>query len=106
METEQPTLTKQEKKRLYMREYMRNWKTKTYLENPEKIRRANRSSYLAKTAGADIHEREKYGAFLHTVVTARKLLDELRRERPDFVADVILGAGVEGVWVNLGENVV
>jgi hypothetical protein len=85
---------KAEKKREYMRNYMRSWKQKKYAENPEKVLRANRSRYLAKEYKPTEEEKKKYGVFLHTVVKARKYLDELQRDRPELVNDVLMGANI------------
>ena len=42
--TDSELLAKQEKKREYFRQYMRDYKAKKYAEDPEKIRRANRTA--------------------------------------------------------------
>jgi hypothetical protein len=98
------TLTEEQKKakrQEYMREYMRTWKAKKYQENPENIRRGNRSRYLKKTTGDVVTEEDKtkYGAFLHSVLKASDLLGGLVRDRPDLIPDVLLRAGASVITV-------
>jgi hypothetical protein len=87
-------MKKAEEKKVYMREYMREWKKKKYAENPEKYLRANRSRYLAKTGKADVTQKARYGDFLHSVKTATELLMELSKCRPDLVKEVLKNAGI------------
>jgi hypothetical protein len=97
-----PTLTEEQKKakrQEYMREYMRTWKAKKYQENPENIRRGNRSRYLKKTEEVTEEDKTKYGAFLHSVLKASDLLGGLVRDRPDLIPDVLLRAGASVITV-------
>ena len=93
---------KKAKRQEYMREYMRTWKAKKYQENPEGIRRGNRSRYLKKTSTdgeVSDEDKTKYGAFLHSVLKASDLLGGLVRDRPDLIPDVLLRAGASVITV-------
>jgi hypothetical protein len=76
---EQPIQTKEEKKREYMREYMRKYKAKKYTEDPESIRRANRTRYIKKTHPDDIdaNDRQRYGNHLADIISLRELINRI-----------------------------
>jgi hypothetical protein len=88
METNTNTPSKEEKKRLYMREYMRKYKAKKYAEDAESIRRANRTRYLKKTHPDEIdaEERCRFGTHLADIIALRELV---HRIPPQFVIEIV-----------------
>jgi len=73
------TLTREEKKRAYMREYMKKYKAKKYTEDPESVRRANRTRYLRKTHPDEIdaNDRLRYGNHLADILALRELINRI-----------------------------
>jgi hypothetical protein len=85
---EQPIQTKEDKKRLYMREYMKKYKAKKYAEDAESIRRANRTRYLKKTHPTLVADPDdnKYGNHLADVIALRELINRIP---PHFIIEVV-----------------
>jgi hypothetical protein len=79
MEQQTPTPTREEKKRAYMREYMKKYKAKKYTEDPESVRRANRTRYLRKTHPDEIdaNDRMRYGNHLADILALRELINRI-----------------------------
>jgi hypothetical protein len=79
METTPNTLTREEKKRAYMREYMKKYKAKKYAEDAESIRRANRTRYIKKTHPDEIdaNDRIRYGNHLADILALRELINRI-----------------------------
>jgi len=79
---EQPVQTKEEKKRAYMREYMKKYKAKKYAEDAESIRRANRTRYLKRTHAEEIDadDRTKYGNHLADIIALRELINRIPQQ--------------------------
>lgn len=72
------TETKADKKREYMRTYMKQYKAKKYAEDAEAIRRANRTRYAKKTRdNIDANDRQRYGNHLADVIAIRDLIARL-----------------------------
>jgi hypothetical protein len=69
-------ISPEEKKRLYMKNYMRQYKKKKYDEDAESFRRANRTRYLKKTRGEGIDNDDKtrYGNYLADVIAVREII--------------------------------
>jgi len=79
-----PKKTKKE----YMRDYMKVYKQKKYSENPDPIKKENRSRYLAKKNDLNEEDVKKYGIYLYSVVKATELLKDLVKNKPEFIPDV------------------
>ena len=82
METTPNTLTREEKKRAYMREYMKKYKAKKYAEDAESIRRANRTRYLKKNHAEEIdaNDRTRYGNHLADIIALRELVHRIPQQ--------------------------
>jgi hypothetical protein len=82
METITPIQSKEEKKRAYMREYMKKYKAKKYAEDAESIRRANRTRYLKKNHAEEIdaNDRTRYGNHLADIIALRELVHRIPQQ--------------------------
>lgn len=79
MEQQTSTPTREDKKRAYMREYMKKYKAKKYAEDAESIRRANRTRYLRKAHPDEIdaNDRLRYGNHLADILALRELINRI-----------------------------
>jgi len=77
---------KAEKKRQYMRDYMKKWKAKKYADDAESIRRVNRTLYAKKNRQIDDEDKTKYGTYLGDVIKLRSIIANLPQQ---FVAELI-----------------
>jgi hypothetical protein len=88
METVNQSQSKEEKKREYMRTYMKQYKAKKYNEDPESIRRANRTRYLKRTHADDIdaNDRQRYGTHLADIIALRELINRIPNK---YIIDIV-----------------
>lgn len=80
---------KKQKRQQYMRDYMRTYKAKQYANDPEKVRRVNRTAYLKKTKQPPLEDTDKYGVYLHSVIKVKEMLTDLKTNRPDIFSELI-----------------
>lgn len=86
---------KAEKKRQYMRDYMKKWKAKKYADDAESIRRVNRTRYIKKTKEIDADERTKYGNYLGDVLRLKVLISNIPSQ---FVLEIMKNENIGGPW--------
>lgn len=69
--------------------YMREYKRKQYLNNPDDIRNKNKAYYYKNKYELSTDDLRKYDIHLPLIAKIRKNLDELRSKNPDFVMSVL-----------------
>jgi len=81
MEQITETISKEDKKREYMRAYMKQYKAKKYAEDAESIRRGNRTRYAKKTKEhIDANDKQRYGNHLADVIALRDLIARIPQQ--------------------------
>lgn len=85
METKQSKPTDKTDRKLYMREYMRN----RYQKNTERACNERKAYYYKKKYNLEPEQVRKYGVNLHLIIKARKLIDEIKNECPQHLADIL-----------------
>jgi hypothetical protein len=70
---------KEEKRRNYMRDYMRKYKKTKYDENPDVIKVNNRTRYLKLKGAVELDEEDvkKFGIYLADIIKLRALLQTI-----------------------------
>lgn len=69
--------------------YMREYKRKQYLNNPDEIKSKNKAYYYKNKYELSTDDLRKYDIHLPLIAKIRKNLDELRSKNPDFIMTVL-----------------
>lgn len=78
-----------EKPPITMREYIREYKRKTYKENPQKIREKNKAYYYKQKFGSSSEEMKKYDILLPNVLRMRREIEIILEKRPELIKDIL-----------------